>query len=324
MDTNTTPLKKKILYICGSLNQTTINYQIYQELQEYDSWFSPFYDDGLIGLIAKTGLFNFSILGGNAKRSTLRFLHEKKCQIDYKGRLNEYDLIVTCSDLIVPKNIRDKNVILIQEGMTDPEDHRYYLVKKLRLPRFLANTSMTGLSDAYQKFCIISEGYREIFVNKGVNPDKIEVTGIPNFDNVRQYEKNDFPHRDYVLAATSHIRETMKYENRKAFIRKAVVIADGGKLIFKLHPNEKTKRAVREIEKYAPGSLVFQQGNTNHMIANCHTMLTRYSTVIMVALALGKKVYSDLSPEMQEKITPLQTNGKSAARIADICRKYLV
>ena len=232
-------------------------------------------------------------------------------------------MIVTCSDLIVPKNIKGKNIILVQEGMTDPEDYRYHLVRKLRLPRLIANTSMAGLSDAYQKFCIISEGYREIFINKGVDPAKLEVTGIPNFDNVKQYEKNDFPHRDYVLAATSHIRETLKYENRKAFIRKAVEIANGKKLIFKLHPNEKRKRAFGEIEKYAPGSLIFQEGNTNHMIANCHTMLTRYSTVIMIALALGKKVYSDLSDEMQKKITPLQTGGKSAARIAAICRQYL-
>ncbi len=315
--------KKKILYICGSLNQTTINYQIYQELQEYDSWFSPFYDDGFIGLITKTGFLNFSILAGNAKRSTLKFLKQRNCQIDYKGKLNDYDLIVTCSDLIVPKNIKGKNIILVQEGMTDPEDYRYHLTKNLKLPRFIANTSMAGLSDAYQKFCIISEGYREIFTKKGVNPEKLEVTGIPNFDNVKQYEKNDFPHKDYVLAASSHMRETMKYENRKAFIEKAVKIANGDKLIFKLHPNEKRERAFREIEKYAPGSLIFQEGNTNHMIANCHTMLTRYSTVIMVALAMGKKVYSDLSQELQEKITPLQTGGKSAERIANVCREYL-
>ena len=49
-----------------------------------------------------------------------------------------YDLVVTCSDLVVPKNIRHGRVVLVQEGMTDPENMAYYLVKYLGLPRYLA------------------------------------------------------------------------------------------------------------------------------------------------------------------------------------------
>lgn len=314
---------KKILFICGSLNQTTINYQIAQELPEYEHFYSPFYADGFIRTLAEAGILDFSILGGIPRKATEKFLNEKGCNIDYRGTSHNYDLVVTCTDLIVPKNIRTKNIILIQEGMTDPEDYRYHLVRKLRLPRFLANTSMTGLSHAYQKFCVASEGFKKIFENKGVDPQKVEVTGIPNFDNVAAYHNNDFPHKNYVLAGTSHLRETMKYENRKAFIQKAVEIAGDDQLIFKLHPNENMKRAYREIEKYAPKALIYNSGNTNHMLANCHTLLTKYSTIIMVALALGKKVYSDLNEDYQELITPLQTGGKSAKMIADVCREYL-
>ncbi len=315
--------KKRILFICGSLNQTTINHQIAQALPEYKHYYTSFYADGFIRMLAESGFLDFSILGGIPRQATEKFLNSRECQIDYRGTSHDYDLVVTCTDLIVPQNIRTKNIILIQEGMTDPEDYRYHLVKKLRLPRFLANTSMTGLSHAYQKFCVASEGFKEIFVNKGVDPDKIEVTGIPNFDNVAAYHNNDFPHKDYVLAGTSHLRETMKYENRKAFILKAVKIAGRDKLIFKLHPNENMKRAYREIEKYAPNALIYNSGNTNHMLANCHTLVTKYSTIIMVALALGKKVYSDLKEEYQKKITPLQTGGTSASMIADVCRRYL-
>ena len=102
----------------------------------------------------------------------------------------------------------------------------------------------------------------------GVQREKITVTGIPNFDNAKQHLKNDFPHKGYVMAATSDIRETFRWENRKKFIKETVEIAKGRQLLFKLHPNEKYDRAVREIRAQAPDALIFQKGDTNAMIAN--------------------------------------------------------
>ncbi|HSR17017.1 MAG TPA: hypothetical protein VLM39_02900, partial [Ignavibacteriaceae bacterium] len=230
-------VKGKILLICGSLNQTTMMHNISEYLPEYDCYFTPYYADGFIRLLSFTSLLDFSLLGGQFRKRTIRYLAQNNLKIDFEGAENNYDLVITCSDLIVPKNIRKKKVILVQEGMTDPENIFYFIVKKFKLPRWLASTSTTGLSDVYEKFCIASEGYKELFIKKGVNPAKIEVTGIPNFDNCTEYLENDFPYKNYVLAATSDTRETFKYENRKKFIRKAVKIADGRQLIFKLHPN---------------------------------------------------------------------------------------
>jgi len=193
----------------------------------------------------------------------------------------------------------------------------FYMVKYLKLPRWMASTSVTGLSNAYDKFCVASEGYRELFIKKGVYPEKIEVTGIPNFDNSREFLDNDFPHKGYVLVATSDTRETYKYENRKKFIEKAKKIADGKQMIFKLHPNENVERASAEISKYAPGSLVYSSGNTSHMIANCDTLVTRYSSVVYVGLALGKKVFSELNLEELKKLVPIQNNGTSSRAIAE-------
>lgn len=315
--------QKKILFICGTLNQTTMMYQIAQHLGEHDCYFSPFYTDNWLKILADWGYLDFSVLGGQPRRSTEKFLKEKALPVDFGGVSHNYDLVLTCSDLIIPQNIENKKIILVQEGMTDPENFKYRLIRNLGLPRYLANTSMTGLSDAYVKFCVASEGFKEIFIKKGVKPEKIEVTGIPNFDNCRSYLKNDFPYKHYVLAATSHLRETFKFENRKAFIEKAVAIADGRPLLFKLHPNEKLSRAREEIERWAPGSIIFSDGNTNHMIANCDTLVTRYSTVLFVALALGKRIYSDLESEYLQKLTPLQNGGMSAQNIAAICEQYL-
>jgi hypothetical protein len=43
----------------------------------------------------------------------------------------------------------------------------------------------------------------------------------------------------------------MKPEFRPLFIHRCVEIADGRPLIFKLHPLENTRRAIREINRYA-------------------------------------------------------------------------
>ena len=134
---------------------------------------------------------------------------------------------------------------------------------------------------------------------------------------------NNFPHRNYVLVCTSDARETYKFENRKKFIKKVMKIADGKQVIFKLHPNENVPRATREINKWAPGALVYSVGNTNHMIANCDTLITKFSTVVYVGLALDKEVYSEFPLEELKELTPIQNGGKSAMNIADVCRSLL-
>jgi CDP-glycerol glycerophosphotransferase (TagB/SpsB family) len=315
--------RKKILFIGGSLNQTTMMFKISQHLQDYDCWFSPYYSDGFIGWVVNKGFLNFSILGGNFKKQTEKFLSDNKLNIDYKSKANDYDLVFTCADLIVPKNIRDKKLILVQEGMTDPENFMFYLVKYFNLPRWLASTSAMGMSNLYDIFCVASEGYKELFVQKGAKREKIIVTGIPNFDNANQFLNNDFPHKNFVLVATSDMRETFKYENRKKFILDCVKIANGKQIIFKLHPNENYERAKKEINKYAPGSLVFRDGNTNHMIANCDVLITKYSSVVYIGIALGKEVHSYFNLEDLKKLTPIQNNGTSAERIARIGRYFI-
>lgn len=313
----------KILYICGSLNQTTMMHQIADNLPEFESYFTPYYTDGFLGLIVKTGILDFTIMGGQAKNRTLDYLKEHQLNIDLNGRKHDYDLVFTCSDLIVPLNIRKYKVILVQEGMTDPENFAYYLVKYLGFPRWSASTSTTGLSDLYDIFCVASEGYKNFFISKGVRDEKIRVTGIPNFDNCQQYMDNDIPYNNYVLVATSDMRETYKYENRKKFIKNAVKIADGKQVIFKLHPNENIERATEEINKHAPGSIIYTDTNIDPLIANCDTLITRYSSVVYVGLALGKNVYSDFDLAQLKKMVPDQNGGTSAKNIALVAKEFI-
>lgn len=316
--------KKKVLFIGGSLNQTKMCHAVARHLQDdYDCFFTPYYADGLIHEMAQRGWTDFCVLGGRFRQQTEAYLRENGLALDYRGAHHDYDLIVTTSDLIVQKNLHGKKVVLIQEGMTDPENWLYYLVKWLRLPRYLASTSTNGLSDAYDYFCVASEGYRDFFVRKGVQAEKLVVTGIPNFDDVDRYRHNDFPYRDFVLVATSDARETFKYDNRQKFIREALAIANGRSLIFKLHPNEKVQRAKREIRALAPHALVLTEGCAEEMVANCETLICQYSTLAYVGLALGKEVHSYFDLAQLRRLMPMQNGGTSGRHIAQVCRGLL-
>lgn len=293
-------------------------HQISMHMQKCDCYFTPYYADGFLDRLSEIGFLDFTILGGRFKKDTINYLLANKLNIDFGGNLYNYDLVFTCSDLVIPKNIIGKKIILVQEGMTDPENIMYFLVKKFKLPRYLASTSTTGLSDLYDFFCVASQGYKNLFIKKGVNEAKIVVTGIPNFDNCVRHLNNNFPHKNFVLVATSDSRETFKYENRKKFIKEAIDIADGRMLIFKLHPNENFKKSTLEIKSLAPNALVYSTGNINEMIANCDVLITKYSSVVYIGIALGKTVYSYFNIDELINLLPIQNNGASAINIAHV------
>ncbi len=315
--------KKHILFICGSMNQTTQMHQIARQLPEYEHAFTPYYCHGYVEVMRKLGMLEFTVAGSSFVKRTLEYLEKNDLHLDYQGVARKYDLIVNCSDLNLPKNTRGVKNVLVQEGMTDPENFFYHLYKLLPIfPRWIASTSTFGLSDKYDKFCVASSGYKDFFIRKGVKADKIVITGIPNFDNCAKHYENNFPHFGYVLVCTSDARETLKYENRKELILRAKRIAAGRQLIFKLHPNERFGRAIREIQRYASDALVFTSGSAEEMIANCEVLITRFSTTIYVGLALGKEVYSDFNLAELQQMVPLQNNS-AAQNIANVCREII-
>ena len=164
---------RRILFIGGSMNQTTQMHQIADELREYERWFTPYFADGILEQARKARLLEHTVLGNKHIRRCVRYLREHDLAVDFQGRRGRYDLVVTSSDLVVPRNIRSTRIVLVQEGMTDPEGILFHLVKRFRfLPRWITSTAATGLSDAYERFCVASEGYRSLFERKGVNSGK--------------------------------------------------------------------------------------------------------------------------------------------------------
>jgi hypothetical protein len=316
----------KALFICGSLNQTRQMHQIAQALPECEAFFTSYYGDGFVELCRRLGLIDFTILGWPWRKKCMRYLRRHGLPMDHEGQRlgNDYDLVITCSDVLVPRNVRDRPVVAVQEGITDPEGFWFWARKVLPfvVPRWAAGTAWTGTSNQYTRMCVASEGYRDHFVRLGADPDKLVVTGIPNFDDCARYRANSFPLRDYVLVCTSDTRETLKFDNRRRFIQRAVAIAAGRPLVFKLHPNEDPERSTREIARWAPGAQVFHSGSAEEMVANAEVLICQYSTLAFVGLALGKEVHSYFDLDQLRRLLPVQGGG-AATHIAQVCREVL-
>jgi len=271
-------------------------------------------------------LLENSIMSGHFKQKADKYLADHGLQSDYMAQKNEYDMTVFCTDLIVPRKLRKGKTVFVQEGMVDPMTPWTHVVKASGfIPRYLSlNTALNGSSNLCDIFCVASEGYKNFFTKMGTDRDKITVTGIPNFDDIPAFLNNDFPHHDYVLVATSDMRECFKKDDRMGFLNKCKDIVGARKVIFKLHPNEIRERAIGEIKQvFGEDSLVYIDGDSNHMIANCQELITQFSTLVYVGIVLGKKVHSYFDLNDLYRLVPEQNGATSARKIADICHGYM-
>jgi hypothetical protein len=314
----------RVFFICGSLNQTTQMHQIARELPECEAFFSPFYGSKTVTRLRELGLAESTIGGKRLRARCLEYLLAHGLHLDLDGQRGGYDLVVNCTDVVIADNVLGHPLVVVQEGITDPENALFDLVRRFpkQLPRWIVGTAATGLSGAYDRFCVASQGYKDYFVERGAPADRVVVTGMPNFDDCRRFLQNDFPHRGYVLVCTSDARETYKLDARKRFLKRALAIAAGRPLIFKLHPNENVARATREISALAPEALIFASGPTDHMIANCDVLITQFSSVVFVGLALGKEVHSQHPIDLLQRLLPLQ-NGCAARNVSEVVRELL-
>jgi len=319
---------KRIIYIVGSLNQCRQMHAISQCLPSHDHYFTQLFPDSRIGRIARQlGAFENTIMGYRRKAMADAYLKEHGLQEDFQAERfrSEYDLVVCCTDMIVPDRLLARKTVFVQEGMTDPMTSWAKMVNKLRMPGYLAfDTSLNGTSNLCDVYCVGSEGYRNHFSRWGTDRGRIIVTGIINYDNCIAYRNNDFPHHDYVMVATSDIREMKGLDDREAFIRKCTTIAGERRLLFKFHPNEDNVRATDEVRRWAPSdALIYTEGNTEEMIANSCELITQLSTVVYVGIALGIPVHSYFDLQELSSRAPLQNGGSTALKISGLCEAFM-
>lgn len=320
--------KPRVLFVCGSLNQTTQLHAIAEELRECSAFFTPFYTLGVRDLARHAGLLENTILGNKLRARCLAYLTRARLPVDLHGRSGPYDLVVLCTDLLIPANLRDARRLVVQEGMTDPETTLSRWVDRLALPAWMAGTTLTATRGQYDVMCVASEGYRDLFVRRGAPAEKLRVTGIPNFDDCARFRHNSLRDRDYVLLCTSDLRENLRRDQRERFFVNALRVARGRPIHVRFHPNENLERALRELRTFCPRALVHPNDDadapcTEALIANCSVLMTQVSSVAFVGLALGKEVHSYFDLAELRRLLPVQNGGRSAANIADVCRELL-
>src|SRR5262245_25380370 len=112
---------RNILLICGTLNQTKAMIAVGAKLAEHHCYYTPFYCDGHLLRASRRGQLHFTVLAGPLRERTVKYLREAKVAIDDRGEARDYDLVVTCTDLILQDNIEDNRIVLVQEGLTERE-----------------------------------------------------------------------------------------------------------------------------------------------------------------------------------------------------------
>src|SRR5262249_35139838 len=160
----------RVLYICGSINQTTQLRAVYEAMGDHAAFFTPYYGDWVVDRMRHFGLIEMTI-GGNKRRGwCLDYLAKNGLAVDLDGKGGGYDLVVTCTDLVIPKNVRRYPIVVVQEGILDPESWISRACRSTPFPNWLAGTTCTGESGLYDRFCVASDRYRHDFIRRGAHP----------------------------------------------------------------------------------------------------------------------------------------------------------
>src|SRR5579862_1877784 len=78
--------RPRVLFICGSMNQTTQMHQIAAQLGECDGFFTNYFDEGYPNVLKRLRLAEMTPLGYKLSARTLAYLERHHLPIDESGR----------------------------------------------------------------------------------------------------------------------------------------------------------------------------------------------------------------------------------------------
>jgi UDP-N-acetylglucosamine 2-epimerase len=181
------------------------------------------------------------------------------------------------------------------------------LAKKYNIPTLACSAAMeTGNARSYirhlhaDKIAAMGEVIKNIYIESGIEPERIVVTGIAHFDLLFNRNKEQDkqvllgsdiePSKRTILFTTDNI-SLSETQRMLSGVIDAVLKMQGVQLVVKVHPSEDAGPYQTMAEKYHdPGIRVVKDTDLYALISNCELLITKYSTTALEAMMIGKPV----------------------------------
>jgi len=178
------------------------------------------------------------------------------------------------------------------------------------------------------KFAVASQRQEEELLRLGASPEKIEVTGHPqydsylnrNIDRCSVMSSLNLPSQTRIVVLTT--QPTRQVEN-EVLIRATVEAIEGMKdvfLVIKLHPRERMKayhRVDALIKEIGAQVLLVHHCNVLDLIGAADLMISRFSTTIQSALMIGTPVIAYVAKQYEGFDTDY-FKAEAVEKIADL------
>jgi len=309
-----------ILFLSAEKQHTDMFSRIIEELERITN-------EKVDYIILDTNKLNFSIL-------SIKYPYKKEVQrIEQIIEKHQPDLLVVANDqgihttFIRICNVRGIPSLAIQDGLLAGKKSKglFSLLKwKSYLPwrvisSFLDTRALSklfisigrqwaipfwGLGGA-SKIAVMGEYYKRVFVNSGISPDKIIVTGYPLLDDILKHRSgsNKSPNlfeeiglperRPLILLVTQPLVEDGFWKpNLRVLHFDSVVKAVknvNGQLVVKVHPRERVDVYNRLADKYNDVRIIVtKELNLDRLLLSSDVVITVCSTVGLWAIAYEK------------------------------------
>jgi len=318
-------MKKNILFIGSTVDQIKVMHTISDHLNPvHNCFFTPFYLDNVVSKLGLSRQLENIVFGKNYREDIFDYIQNNDLKLDECGESNHYDLVVTFSTLIIPKNIRNSRIVLLQDLMNEPRNFMAYFTKWFKFSSYLNKPSSINLFERYDVVCVASPGYRKRFIRNGADPDKIALTGIPEFTTFPDTLPDDVLQRGVVHLVTLPLWGSLEKEYRKDLQMNLNWIADGRPIYFKLLPTDQPIIATRKIKNTLLNVRVFT-GSRNHL-KNIYErgLISKRTACLFTASVIGDKLHIFADAEVLRHLKPYQNSTASAEKIANVCKNLMV
>jgi UDP-N-acetylglucosamine 2-epimerase len=150
------------------------------------------------------------------------------------------------------------------------------------------------------KIAAMGEVSKKNYIESGLEPEKIAVTGIAHFDRLfNRDEKQDVrnlascgidPEKGYIIFTTDNI-DYDETERMLTGVIEAVMKNRDIQLVIKVHPGENIEKYIMLADRYDDSRIIVTKNTDLYtLLSKCEMLITKYSTTALEAMVIDKHV----------------------------------